>query len=175
MASQQPPRDDESDPRAPGLRRIEREVEKAIRGAAEAGELSGLEGEGRPLRGDAAAEQDERWSAMRVARNAGLVPEWSDLRREIDAERDRLERRVRAHLEWLEARREGLADLPAERILDAARVTRERDEEFRRELEQALGALNRVVARHNSVAPVMDLQLPPLRVERLFQRARRRG
>src|SRR5690349_6551993 len=82
------------------LRRIERAIDEQLRETAERGDLSGLPGEGAPLPPDADQDAGERWAAAHVLRNANAVPEWVDLRREIDTARERLVRRVRAHREW---------------------------------------------------------------------------
>ena len=62
------------DPRVPGLRRIERGVEERIRELAEAGELSGLPGQGAPL-GDDDPRTDEGWAARHIMRAADAAPE----------------------------------------------------------------------------------------------------
>lgn len=163
------PRD--ADATTPGLRRVERAVDRQIREAIEAGELSGLEGEGLPLPRDDDAFVGDRWAATRVMRNAQVLPEWLALRREIEAERERLIRRVRAHLEWLESRRAALRGLPAERILDHARATSESDARFRRELTGLVAAVNARIAKQNAGAPRADFQLAPLTAERLLELA----
>lgn len=150
------------------LPRIEAETERTIREAIEAGEFRGLPGEGAPLPPD---EGPERWAAARVMKNASALPEWAELRREVEAERERLLRRLRAHLAWLRARDAALEALPAERILDATRATADRDAAFRRELSEAVARLNATIARHNLVLGAPLLQLAPLTVERLFRLA----
>ncbi len=153
-----------------GLRRIERGVENAIRDAIERGELRELPGEGAPLPRDD-APVDDRWVAMRVLKSANALPEWAALRREIDDEREALARRARRHLEWLGARRDLLRTLPAERILEATRVTASRDAEVRSALVEAVADLNRRIDRYNRLVPVLNLQLSFARVERIFELA----
>lgn len=157
------PADD--DPRSAKLRRIERGVEERLARMAEAGELSGLPGEGRPFpdRGPDAA--GDRWAAYRIMANNKVLPTWAQLRREIEAERERLQRAGRAHREWSRQRREQLAALPAERILESARATRDRDARVRTDLEAAVRALNVKVEKFNSLVPVESLQLAPFRVD----------
>ncbi len=154
------------------LRRIERDVERQLREAAERGEPPAPAGEGRPLPRDDDEAAGDRWAAAHVLKNANAAPEWVDLRREIQEARARLVRRVRSHRQWLTARAAGLKTLPAERILDAVRATDEFDRRFQEELAAALGELNAKIARHNLHARVQLLQLVPLDAERLSELAR---
>ena len=153
----------------PKLRRLERRIEERLRELAEMGELSVLPGEGRPLNDDDPNAGD-RWAARHVAKNANLTPEFVELRREIADRRDRLVRRLRAHREWLADRAALLHDLPAERILDAARVTTDFDARVESELRGAVGELNALVARHNLTVP-LRLQIAPLSLDRLRERS----
>ena len=132
---------------------------------AEAGELSGLPGEGLPFpdRGPDAA--GDRWAAYRLMANNKVLPTWAQLRREIEAETERLGRAGRAHREWLRRREEHLRSVPAEQILDSAKATRDRDTRVRGELALAVQALNVKVDKFNSLVPVESLQLVPFRVE----------
>jgi len=135
------------------------------------GELSKLPGEGAPLVDDD-PDAGERWAARHLARNANLTPEFVELRREIAGRRDRIVRRLRAHRVWLSERAALLRDLPAERILDAARATSDFDARVESELQSALGVLNAIVARHNLKVP-LGLQIPPLALEHLRERSER--
>jgi hypothetical protein len=150
------------------LRRLERRTDEQLRELAEMGELSGLPGEGAPLRDDD-PEAGERWAARHLARNANLTPEFVELRREIADRRDRVVRRLRSHREWLADRAALLADLPAERILDAARATMAADARVQTELGEAMAELNALVARHNLKVP-LRLQIVPLSLEHLRSR-----
>ena len=151
------------------LRRVERRIEEQLRELAEMGELSNVPGEGAPLVDDD-PEAGDRWAARHVARNANLTPEFVELRREIAERRDRLVRRLRAHRSWLADRAALLRDLPAERILDAARATTEFDVRVESELRSAVSEMNALVARHNLKVP-LGLQIPPLSLEVLRERS----
>ncbi len=130
------------------------------------GELSDLPGEGAPLSRDQDAEAGVAWAARHLMRGANAVPEWAELRKDIAAWRERIARRLRAHREWIEARAQLLRKLPADRIVESARLTRERDERVRAEIEDALVELNGLVARHNLLVP-LPLQLPSVSLDRL--------
>ena len=147
------------------LRRREHRIDEQLRDLAEMGELTKLPGEGAPLVDDD-PNAGERWAARHVARNANVTPEFVELRREIADRRDRLVRRLRAHRLWLEDRAALVRDLPAERILDAARATTDFDSRVESELRSAMGEINALVARHNLKVPVA-LQIPPLSLEHL--------
>lgn len=135
------------------------------------GELSKLPGEGAPLADDD-PDAGERWAARHIAKQANATPEFVELRREIAERRDRLLRRLRAHRDWLTERAALLHDLPAERILDAARATTDFDARVESELRSAVGEMNALVARHNLKVP-LALQIPPLSFEHLRERQRR--
>jgi len=158
--------DDAADAR---LRRRERRVDEQLRELAEMGELANLPGEGVPLVDDDGGA-GEGWAARHIAKNANVTPEFVELRREIADRRDRLVRRLRAHREWLEDRAALLRDLPAERILDAARATTDFDVRVEAGLRSAMGEINALVARHNLKVP-LALQIPPLSLEHLRERS----
>jgi hypothetical protein len=153
------------DIRSEKLRRIEAGVENVIRELVEKGELRGLPGEGRPLRDDDPV-QDEGWAARHVMRQASATPEWALLRREIDEGRRRIARRLAAHRQWLHDRTRLVAELPADRILEATRATNARDVKVRAELEHAVSELNALIRRYDlMVVPAM--QLPLVTLERI--------
>ena len=153
----------------PKLRRMERRIEEQLRELADMGELSNVPGEGAPLVDDD-PDAGDRWAARHVAKNADIAPEFVELRREIGDRRDRLVRRLRAHHSWLADRAALLGDLPAERILDAARETTDFDARVESELRSAVGELNALVARHNLKVP-LGLQIAPLSLELLRERS----
>jgi hypothetical protein len=153
------------DPRSHKLRKIEGGVEGRIRELADSGALRGLPGEGKPIRDDDHGT-DEGWAARRVMRQAEAVPAWIDLRREIDERRARITRRLASHRQWLHDRTLFLAELPADRIVDASRATAARDQKVKAELEHAIGELNALIRRYDLlVGPA--LQLPLVTLERL--------
>lgn len=149
----------------PKLRRTFGEVERKIEDLNDAGALRGLPGEGAPLRDDDGGP-DESWAARHIMRNAGATPEWAALRREIDDRTARLRRRLAGHHEWLHDRTRLLAELPADRIIDAVKATEARDVRVRAEIENALSELNALVRRYDLVV-VPALQLPLVTLERL--------
>jgi hypothetical protein len=160
--------DDGADAR---LRRRERRIDEQLRELAEMGELSTLPGKGAPLVDDD-PDAGERWAERHIAKQANVTPEFVELRREIADRRDRLVRRLRAHRDWLTDRAALLHDLPAERIIDAARATSEFDARIESELKGAVGEMNALVARHNLKVP-LTLQIAPLSLEHLRERERR--
>ncbi len=153
------------------LRRVERDVARRTHEAGERGELSRLPGEGRPLAHDEDEAAGERWAAAHLMRNVNAVPEWADLRREVEESRARLARRVRSHRTWLAARTARLRTLPAEHILDAVRATDEPDRRFQLELGAPIAEVNAKIARHNLLARSPVLPLGPLTTERLAELA----
>jgi hypothetical protein len=154
-----------NDPRSPKLRRIEEGVDRRINHLVESGELRGLPGEGAPLRDDD-PRTDDGWAARHVMRQAEAVPAWVDLRKDIEAQRARIARRFAAHRLWLHDRTRFLAELPADRIVDASHATAVRDQKVRAELEIAIGELNALIRRYDLLV-VPALQLPLVTLERI--------
>ena len=144
-------------------------IEDAIRDALERGELRGLPGEGRPLPDDG-LPTDEKWAATHILRGAGAVPEWAELRRQIDAETARVFRRARAHLDWLAGRASALASTPADRIMETTRATTERDRRVRAQIASDLEELNRLIRRYDLLVPPA-LQVAEVGAEGVFGRS----
>ena len=147
------------------LRRIERRVDDVLREIAGSAEREDLPGRGAPLRDDD-PRADDGWAARHVMRQAQAVPEWVDLRREIDERTAQIARRLRAHREWLHDRTRYLGLLSAERILEASRATERRDAKVRAELERAVGDVNALIRRYDLMV-IPALQLPLVSLERL--------
>jgi hypothetical protein len=160
----------DDDPRSLKLRRIERGVEERLARLAESGELSGLPGEGLPFPDRGEDQAGDRWAAFRIMAQNRVLPGWAQLRREIEAERERLVRAGRAHREWRVRRRAHLVTLPAERLVEAARATEAREARVRGEIAAAVQALNAQVDRLNGIVPADSLQLAPFRVDSFLER-----
>src|SRR5205085_2271708 len=133
----------------PKVRRSERGVEARIRELGEAGELSGLPGEGQPLPTDPDEAAGEAWAARHVLRTSGAQPVWSELRREITEHRMRILTRLRSHLDWLERRQALLEHLPADRIVGEVALTQAADARMRAEVAHSIDELNELVRHHN--------------------------
>ena len=101
--------------------------------------------------------------------NNKVLPDWAQLRRDIEAEVARLEHAGRSHRAWADRRRAQLAALPAEQILEAVRTTVAREQRVRGEVETAVVALNMKVGQFNARVPVDSLQIAPFRVERFLE------
>ena len=147
-------------------------VEARIRELRDAGELSGLPGQGQPLPPDPDDKASEAWAARHVLRTSGARPLWADLRREITERRMRVVMRLRAHLVWLERRKELLEHLPAERIVPEVALTNEADARVRAEVGQAIAELNALVRHHNLVVTATSLHVPTATLEGLLTIAR---
>jgi hypothetical protein len=147
-------------------------VEARIRELREAGELSGLPGEGRPLANDPDDNAGDAWASRHVLRTSGSLPLWSELRRDIAERRLRIVTRLRAHLEWLERRGALLEQLSAERIVSEVARTEEVDGRVRAEISQAIAELNAQVRRHNLIVTAPGLHLATATLEGLTDVAR---
>ncbi|MFN2519557.1 MAG: DnaJ family domain-containing protein [Candidatus Limnocylindria bacterium] len=152
------------------LRRLERSVEDRLRRMSEAGELADLPGEGRRLLLE--GPDGPRWAAFHLMRNNRVLPHWAQMRKEIDADAERLAAGVRRHLAWVDRRGDELRRLPAERIVHAARGTGEEEDRFRSRVQAEVRELNARIDRYNAAVPAHSLQLSPLAVDRLYASAR---
>ena len=153
------------DTRSAKLRTIETGVRRTIDELAETGQLRGLPGEGKPLPDDD-PHHDAAWAARHIVRQSNASPEWADLRREIDERRARIKRRFLAHRDWLHDRTRLIAEMPADRILEATHATNTRDLKVRAELEHAVSELNALIRRYDLLV-VPAMQLPLVTLERL--------
>ena len=143
-------------------------MEERLRRLAEAGELTGLPGEGRPFAAEDLAGDDASWAAFRLMKNNRVVPGWSQDRMDIDTELDRLTSRCRAHRSWLSARARELRSAPGDRIIELSRITALEDDRFTAELGSAVQALNERIGRYNAIVPSPSLALLPVRVGALL-------
>jgi hypothetical protein len=147
-------------------------VEARIRELHDAGELSGLPGEGKPLPVDPDHAAGEAWAARHVVRTSGARPLWADLRRDITERRTRIVMRLRAHLAWIERRQALLEHLPGERIVADVALTEEADRRVRVEVAKSIAELNALVRHHNLVVTATSLHLTIVTLEGLFDVAR---
>jgi hypothetical protein len=147
-------------------------MEARIRELRDAGELSGLPGEGQPLPADPDDRAGEAWAARHVVRTSGARPLWTELRRDITERRLRIVTRLRAQQSWLARRQELLDHLPSERILSEVAITKQGDERVRAEVAQSIAELNALVRRHNLMVTASSLHLPTATIEGLLEIAR---
>ena len=97
---------------------------------------------------------------------------WTELRRDITERRLRIVTRLRVHLAWVARRQELLDQLPSERIVSEAAITKQGDDRVRAEIAQAIAELNALVRRHNLVVTATSLHLPTATIEGLLEIAR---
>ena len=147
-------------------------MEARIRELRDAGELSGLPGEGQPLPPDPDDDAGDAWTGRHVVRTSGARPLWTELRREIRERRARILMRLRGHLVWLERRQALLQHLPAERIVPEVALTNEADARVRSEVAQAIADLNALVRHHNLVVTATSLHLAIATLDGLIDVAR---
>ena len=143
-----------------------------MRELRDAGELSGLPGEGRPLPADPDDDAGEAWAARHVVRTSGAQPVWAELRRDITERRVRIVTRLRGHLAWVARRQELLERMPSDRILSEVALTKQGDDRVRAEITQAIAELNALVRRHNLVVTATSLHIPTATIEGLLEIAR---
>jgi DnaJ-like protein len=144
-------------------------VKARIRELREAGELTGLPGEGQPLPSGPDDAAGEAWAARHVLRTSDARPPWTDLRQDIPERRTRIVTRLRAHLVWLERRHQLLEHLPAERIVSEIALTKQADGRVRAEVVQAIAELNALVRHHNLIVTATRLHLATATLEGLIE------
>ncbi len=141
--------------------KFEQLVENRIVEAIEAGVFEGLAGEGAPLPlRDADRLAGDLWLAHHILGNAGTLPEWLELARTIERDRELLATIEGEHGALVErARRTGewrrLAPLIAER---------------RREFRRAARALRAKQDRYNMEAPSVGNERPAIWIEERLRR-----
>jgi hypothetical protein len=82
------------------LRRRESLIERQIREAQAAGQFDNLPGYGKPIPKDGGQDlAPDRWMSNRILKQAGYVPQWIELRKEIAAERDAVVQALAAYRE----------------------------------------------------------------------------
>ena len=136
--------------------RFEQLVENRILEGIEEGVFEGLPGEGAPLRlRDADRLAGDLWLAHHILGNAGALPEWLELARTIERDRERLATIEDEHRALLElARTTGAWRRLAPQIA-----------ERRREYAAAARALRAKQDRYNVEAPSMANERPAIWVE----------
>jgi hypothetical protein len=136
----------------------------------ERGEFRNLRGRGQPLNlgHDELVDRDQ-WAANKVLQNAGILPAWIELAKEIDALHDLIEALCREQQRWLD--RIG-PDLRALGLRERERRRQGVEAIQRRYLGRAGGMaeeLRQKVARFNMIVPQVFLQKAPVRIERRLE------
>ena len=136
----------------------------------EQGEFRNLRGRGKPLAlGHDEVIDRDHWAAHKVLKNAGILPPWIELAKEIDALNDRIDSLQREQERWLEVvgrELRGLGSGERERRRLGVEAIQ------RRYLGRAAGmaeALRVKVARFNLIVPQAFLQKAPVRVDRRIE------
>ena len=145
---------------------IERAIESQIQDAMAAGVFDNLPGAGKPLSlGDAESLAGDNWLGFRVLQNGGMLPEWLNLAKDIERDRERLDS--------IDAEHRALCDAAARQAgwnghwSSVARL-RTRYEELARSLRKHQD-------RFNHDAPGMRSQRPAIWVEHHLERLDRRA
>ena len=142
----------------------ENHVEQQIREAMERGDFDNLPGKGKPQAQTSFAGDPAQEMAQKVVRDAGFLPAWAELEREIDREHRDAEDAVLRTWRWCEEARGDHIESPA--WLDAE--WRQARETFARRL----AALNGRILSYNLQLPppLLHRQRPRLRLEAEFAR-----
>lgn len=145
---------------------IERAIESQIQDALAAGMFDNLPGAGKPLHlGDGDGLAGDNWLGFRVLQNGGMLPEWLNLAKDIERDRERLDRLDAEHASLCQAAaRSGRPDGYRDSI---SRV--------RACYEELARSLRRRQERFNHDAPGIRSQRPAIWVEHHLERLDRRA
>jgi hypothetical protein len=145
---------------------IERAIESQIQDAMAAGLFDNLPGAGKPLAfGHSDGLAGDNWLGFRVLQNGGMLPEWLNLAKDIERDRERLDRLDAEHAALCQAAaRHGGWD----GFSDAISRLRARYEELARSLRKRQD-------RFNHDAPGIRSQRPGIWVEYHLERLDRRA
>lgn len=145
-------------------------VERRIREAMEGSQLSKLKGYGKPLNLEADGDPSrDDWASNHVLKNAGMLPPWMELGKDIDKLEDTLAKHRADHERWIGEINRVTAEM--------TRVDLERRREgiqaiHRRHLARygaGLDTLRHKVDRFNFIIPVPNLARAPVRREARLQ------
>jgi hypothetical protein len=141
---------------------IERAIESQIQDAMAAGLFDNLPGAGKPLLfGDGQGLAGDNWLGFRVLQNGGMLPEWLNLAKDIERDRERLDRLDAEHAALCHA---------AARHGDWKGVLR-----LRARYEELARSLRTRQDRFNHDAPGIRSQRPAIWVEHHLERLDRRA
>ena len=138
---------------------LEKAIESQIQEAMAAGLFDNLPGAGKPLRFDG-NENDPNWLGHHILKNAGVLPEWLNLAREIERALERLAGIDDAHRRLCE-QAAATGDWPGHRL--AILHARRRYETLAREIR-------RMQDRFNLDAPGIRSERPAIWVEYHLER-----
>jgi hypothetical protein len=149
-------------------------IERRIADAQDEGKFRDLQGEGKPQDLEENPFEPPEWRVgFKVLRNAGYVPAWIELAREIDAELAAAEREA---AEYARRRRARMDRVGRESVARFGELVADLDisqERALRRLEGRWQEINRKIARFNSEVPVEGLKRAPLRIEERRERFER--
>jgi len=92
-------------------------IDNKLREAEERGLFRDLPGQGKPLQFSTEDVRDPKnWLAHHMLKNAGLLPAWVDLAKEIDGYEDRIQALERDYVAWLDDEAARLAGLSEARL-----------------------------------------------------------
>jgi DnaJ family protein C protein 28 len=129
-------------------------ADRKIRDAMEEGRFDDLPGKGKPLNLDVdLSVPPEQRMAMRLMREANLLPDWIQLDKEIRQRQERIRTKTEAYAQRREADLERAGDQsPALRLVDGRR------DDFLIYAAKELRDLNRAIDRFNLIVPALSRQ-----------------
>jgi len=134
-------------------------IDSKIQRCIENGELDNLKGEGKPIDLEPGVNS-EYWMANKILKNAGFVPEWIDLKKEIQKEMEELDEKLEDYQEYLKNLSERSDKTKG--MKNIVNVYKR----YKGEYFQAIEDLNTKIKKYNTVVPIISLQKYYLDVEK---------
>lgn len=148
------------------VRKGENAIEKQIREAIERGDFDRLPGTGKPLDLSENPYTPADWRlAFKLLQDAGMVPDWIELDKEIRRERLALDAWIKQQAQRQHTQRERMGTLSANKLIEARERLSEAREKTCIEYRERAAALNRLIDLYNLKAPRADLHCERLRAE----------
>lgn len=138
---------------------FEQIVERRIREAIELGQFDRLPGMGRPLELEDEGPDHDEWLANKVLKNAGCLPPWVEIGKEIDALEDDLAALQGRHRRWVHDLLNALPASAAERSERRPGIEAIHHR-FAQRYREGLEELKELIALHNRFAPSEQIHKP---------------
>lgn len=151
--------------------RHETKVERMIREAQEQGKFSNLANEGQPLNlQEENPYANPEWRlAYKIAKDAGYVPAWIEMDKEVETELVKAKRLRDEHRRWLLRRLDDIKNGSIQYFMRDLRSLRQSHLRFLETHRQQLQDLNQKIETFNSNCPVVNLIKPKIMIDELLK------
>ncbi len=147
--------------------RFEHLVEKLIKDARADGKFDNLANQGRPIKIEEENPYlDEEWRvAYKIIENAGYIPAWAELDKEVEQDLARVRREREDHRRWLLRRLDDIKNGPTQYFARDLRRLHQHHESFLKNHATRLHELNGKIEHFNFICPVNNLLKVKIQVD----------